>query len=188
MALFKRKRKKLTDKNSETSTNNMIESEEQHHGLPYYLNRLKAIQKKGSRAQQLKSDIEIKGTSKYPQITINLDAARYEIIKKVLPVKIKGLGLLVKDKTSSINPKTFTVNVAMLKGVPLDVIDAELEEQVQSQFPGATTIRLQKNGKPLRTFRVKFINSAKLLTAINLRGFLLPSEQIICRFEKHIDG
>ena len=39
----------------------------------------------------------------------------------------------------------------MLNGVPLDVIDAELEKQIQNQFPRATAIRLQKNGEKLRS-------------------------------------
>ena len=79
-----------------------------------------------------------KFNSDNPRIMIQMDSpvAADDMIKKW---KTKTFGDSHVRKT--INPKTFTVNVAMLKGVPLDVIDAELEEQVQSQFPGATTIR-----------------------------------------------
>ena len=99
MASFKRKRKKLNENTSDTSMNNMLDSDEEH-GLPYYLDKLKSIQKKMASAQQLQSDVEIKGTSKNPQIYISMDTARYEILKQALLTKLKDLGLKIKQKVS----------------------------------------------------------------------------------------
>ena len=99
MAAFKRKRKKLNENSSDTSVSNMLHSDEEH-GLPYYLDKLKSIQKKMASAQQLQSDVEIKGTSKNPQISISMDTARYEILKQALLSKLKDLGLKIKQKVS----------------------------------------------------------------------------------------
>ena len=53
---------------------NMLDSGEEH-GIAYYLDKLKSIQKKVASAQQ--SDAEIKGASENPQIYISMDMARY---------------------------------------------------------------------------------------------------------------
>ena len=89
---------------------------------------------------------------------------------------------------NTIDPKTLNTNVAMLKGVPIDADDTQLQGQVQSQYPGASAARLVKSGKKLRVFRVKFSDETQLTTALTQRGFLFTSENIVCHFEKFNDG
>ena len=57
MASFKKERKKLNENTSDTSMSNMLDSGEEHR-LPYYLDKLKSIQKKMASAQQLQSNVE----------------------------------------------------------------------------------------------------------------------------------
>lgn len=67
----------------------------------------------------------------------------------------------------TIDPKTLIVNVAILNGFPLDVVDAELGKQIQNRFPGVAAIRPKENDKPLCNFREKFNDPTQLLKAIN---------------------
>ena len=62
----------------------------------------------------------------------------------------------------------------MLKGVPIDAIDTQLQGQEQSQYPGTSAARLVvKSGNKLSVFRVKFSDDTQLTTAFTQRGFFL---------------
>ena len=95
-------------------------------------------------------------------------------------------GLEVRN---TVDQKTLNTNVAMLKGVPIDANDTQLQGQEQSQYPGTSATRLVvKSGEEQSVFRVKFSDETQLTTALTQRGFLFTSENIGCQFEEFNDG
>ena len=108
----KRKRKKTssphekdslsTGSDSTTSTNaDMSETTEETVTLPYFLKKMKAVQRKLDKSYKTESVIEIKGSVSNPQIVISLDTARYELLKEMLPKHISSCNLKLHVKNQS---------------------------------------------------------------------------------------
>ena len=126
----KRKRKKTsphekdslsTGSDSTTSTNaDMSETTEEMVTLPYFLKKMKAVQKKLDKSYKTESVIEIKGSVSNPQIVISLDTARYELMKGMLPKHISScdLKLHVKNQADKSGASVNTVlTVDDLEGI-----------------------------------------------------------------------
>lgn len=82
----------------------------------------------------------------------------------------------------TINPKTINENTVMLKGVPIDADDNNIQQDIGNIFHGSSASRLLKDGKRLRTFKVKFANKQQFEKAVE-EGILLPSQHIMCHCE-----
>ena len=126
----KRKRKKTsphekdslsTGSDSTTSTNaDMSETTEETVTLPYFLKKMKAVQRKLDKSYKTESVIEIKGSVSNPQIVISLDTARYELMKGMLPKHISScdLKLHVKNQADKSGASVNTVlTVDDLEGI-----------------------------------------------------------------------
>ena len=70
----------------------------------------------------------------------------------------------------------------ILKGIPLDASDADVQEDVKAVDELATTERLHKGGKKLRSFKVKFSESKYYQNAI-ANGINLRTVHIFCHAE-----
>ena len=56
----------------------------------------------------------------------------------------------------TIDPKSLTENMGMLKGVPLDAEDSTVVNDIKVLYPHATSERIFKEGKPMRMFKIRF--------------------------------
>ena len=74
------------------------------------------------------------------------------------------------------------INVGMMRGVPLDIADDIIQQSIGEVFAGATIIRLLKDGKKLRTIKVKFVNSEMLDIAVK-NGITITSCNMMFRIE-----
>ena len=82
----------------------------------------------------------------------------------------------------SIDPEKHKENSVILKGIPLDASDADVQEDVKAVDELATTERLHKGGKKLRSFKVKFSESKYYQNAI-ANGINLRTVHILCHAE-----
>jgi len=80
---------------------------------------------------------------------------------------------------TTVNPSSQAENSVMMYGVPIDCSDNEIEADITSSFPGSTAQRLSKDGKKLRTMRIKFTSSEQYKDALS-NGILLKSQLIKC--------
>jgi len=87
---------------------------------------------------------------------------------------------------TTINPASFKENTVMMYGVPIDCNDTDIESDVTSMYEGSVMQRLLKDGKRLRTFKIKFSSSSHYYEAIS-NGILLNSQSIKCHC-KPING
>lgn len=82
----------------------------------------------------------------------------------------------------SINPDTHKENCVILKGIPLDADDEDVSKDVKTIDKLASIERLIKNGKKLRSFKVKFSQSKYCQESIS-NGIYLPTVHILCHAE-----
>ena len=123
--------------------------------------------------------------SDHPKIMIQLESSE---VAKNLVAKWKSDTFDGSSARNTIDPASLTLNVAMLRGVPLDANDDDVISNIEAQFPGAQSYRVMKEGRKLRLFKVKFSNDKHFIKAIDDRGFQLISASVICHFEKYVDG
>lgn len=73
-------------------------------------------------------------------------------------------------------------HVGMARHIPLDVTDEEILEAVTHSYPGATHERFYKDGKPLRTIKIKFTTDSQLSAALT-KGILFESQHMLFGIE-----
>ena len=83
----------------------------------------------------------------------------------------------------TIDPRSLTENMGMLKGVPLDAEDSTVINDIKVLYPHATSERIFKEGKPMRMFKIKFHSHDDFLFSIK-NGICLQSQSVKCQFEQ----
>ena len=71
----------------------------------------------------------------------------------------------------------------IVKGVPLEVEQSEIQESVEEDFPGASAWRLMKDDKEIRVIKIKFADESSLEKALD-QGFFLKSTHLGFQVEK----
>jgi len=109
------------------------------------------------------------------QLNSTEDAAK--VLKDWKPESFGGSSV-----RTTIDPKENTTFIGMVKGVPRDIDDSELEAALKEQYPHATFNRLVKEGQPLRTLKLTFVSENQLKEAI-AGALLLKPHNLMFRVE-----
>ena len=75
------------------------------------------------------------------------------------------------------------ISTGMMRGVPLDIAEDTIQQAVESVYTGASTVRLSKDNKKLRTVKITFKDNDMLTTAVK-NGITITSCNMMFRIER----
>lgn len=121
--------------------------------------------------------------SEHPKYMIQLSNID-DVKKVVMNWKDKNFG--GSSVRTTIKPDTSKVT-GMMKGVPLDISDKDIQQSVENLHPGSTTVRLSKENQKLRTVKINFKDKEMLSIAVQ-NGILFPSCNMLFRVQQPFEN